>query len=147
MNTSTQLFNAVETADLSAVQSIVHAYAEVKGRPTPETVSILTNRRSTTCDATAIHLACCLYRKAVMSSNSTLADTYDRIIEVLSKDGYASLTIEMNRKFDRRTGALVDGSGCTIFQLFGQHLSPYVKAYMKSVNMSTYDKHTAVVEY
>lgn len=146
MNLSTQLFHAVETANLKAVRSIVLTnFREKDGRVDAAQLTALTNSRATTCDATPIHLACCLYRKALLTNDDQLAGVYNTIIEVLVRDGYASVTTMMNRSITRRTGQRDDSTGTTIFQLFKGCLPPYVQEYVKSIDMTTYDKYTASI--
>ncbi|MBA0267314.1 hypothetical protein D7Y50_03820 [Stenotrophomonas maltophilia] len=72
--------------------------------------------------------------------NSTLAGVYNSIIEALVREGYASLTTEMFREIDRRKG-FKDSTGRTIFQEFADCLPPFVRSYVNSVDMSTFDKH------
>lgn len=146
MNTSTKLFNAIENANLKKVRAIVlTSFREKDGRVDAGQLTALTNSRATTCDATPIHLACCLYRKATLTNDAKLASVYNSIIEVLVRDGYASLTTMMNRNFNRRTGHYDDSTGTTIFQMFRGCLPPFVQMYIKTVDMTTYEKHTATI--
>ncbi|HEL4661109.1 TPA: hypothetical protein UN036_000405 [Stenotrophomonas maltophilia] len=73
------------------------------------------------------------------------AAVYNSIIEVLVRDGYASLTTMMNRSINRRTGHHDDSTGTTIFQMFRGCLPPFVQMYIKTVDMTTYEKHTATI--
>ncbi|WP_141739015.1 MULTISPECIES: hypothetical protein [Stenotrophomonas] len=55
------------------------------------------------------------------------------------------LTTMMNRSINRRTGHHDDSTGTTIFQMFRGCLPPFVQMYIKTVDMTTYEKHTATI--